>query len=130
MKKYLCILASLVTLSTGIVSCQSLLNEPMCIGKLEDRCRVPATVMSANSPSSTIVFARAKLRGGSAGETFGGTVTVISQKVTIRRHDNNMLVAGSITLDSTDDRLYRGSSGYALIGQRSGELRGFEKTSD
>ena len=129
MKKYLFVLASLLTLSTGMTSCEAMKDFFAQFG-FEDRFRVPATVMSANSPTSTTIIARAKLRGGSAGETFGGTVTVISQKVTIRRHDNNMLVAGSITLDSTNDRLYRGNSGYALIGQRSGELRGFEKTSD
>ena len=129
MKKYLCILASLVTLSTGMVSCQSIMDL-LAQGGFEHRFRVPATVMSANSPTSTTINARAKLGGGSAEGIYGGTVTVISQNVTIRRHDNNMLVAGSITLDSTNDRLYRGNTGYALIGQRSGELRGFEKTSD
>jgi hypothetical protein len=49
--------------------------------------------------------------------------------VTIRRHDNNQVVTGTITLDSPNDRLYRGDSGYSLIGQRSGQLRGFERTS-
>ncbi len=129
MKKYLCILASLVTLSTGMVSCQSIMDL-LAKGGLEDRFRVPATVMSANSPTSTTINARAKLGGGSAEGIYGARVTTITQKVTVRRHDNNMLVAGSITLDSTNDRLNRGNTGYALIGQRSGELRGFEKTSD
>ena len=129
MKKYLFVLASLLTLSTGMTSCEAMKDLGAAIG-LEDRFRVPATVMSANSPTSTTVSARAKLGGGSAEGIYGGTVTVISQNVTIRRHDNNMLVAGSITLDSTNDRLYRGNTGYALLGQKTGKLRGFEKTSD
>ena len=129
MKKYLCILASLVTLSTGMVSCEAVQQVVEELG-FEDRFRVPATVISANSPTSTTINARAKLGGGSAEGIYGGTVTVISQNVTIRRHDNNMLVAGSITLDSTNDRLYRGNTGYALLGQKTGKLRGFEKTSD
>ena len=129
MKKYLCILASLVTLSTGMVSCGAVQQVLEGIG-FEDRFRVPATVMSANSPTSTTISASIPVGGGSARTILWPTTTIITQKVTIRRHDNNMLVAGSITLDSTNDRLYRGSTGYALLGQKTGELRGFEKTSD
>ena len=96
----------------------------------EANISVPATVLSANTPSSTTITACFPVGGGSTGTIVTPTTTIWSQKVTIRRHDNNTLMAGSITLDSTDDRLYRGNTGNALIGQRSGELRGFEKTSD
>ena len=129
MKKYLFVLASLLTLSTGMTSCEAMKDLGAALG-LEDRFRVPATVMSANSPTSTTISGGGNVGGGSARTYVSGTVTIWSQRVTIRRHDNNMLVAGSITLDSPNDRLYRGNSGYALMGQRSGELRGFEKTAD
>ncbi len=97
---------------------------------LEANISVPATVLSADTPTSTTITASFPVGGGSTGTIVTPTTTIINQKVTIRRHDNNTLVAGSITLDSTDDRLYRGNTGYALIGQRSGNFRGFEKTSD
>ena len=111
----------------GMVSCDSYGGY---LGGLEDRISVPATVLSANTPSSTTITARFPVGGGSTGTIVTPTTTIITQHVTVRRQDNNMLVAGSITLDSTNDRLYRGNTGYALIGQRSGDLRGFEKTSD
>ena len=97
---------------------------------LEANISVPATVLSANTPSSTTITACFPVGGGSTGTIVTPTTTIWSQKVTIRRHDNNTLVAGSITLDSPDDRLYRGNIGNALIGQRSGNFRGFEKTAD
>ncbi len=129
MKKYLFVLASLLTLSTGMTSCEAMKDLGAALG-LEDRFRVPATVMSANSPTSTTISGSGTIGGGSARTRISGTTTIWSQRVTIRRHDNNMLVAGEITLDSPNDRLYRGNSGYALMGQRSRELRRFEKTAD
>ena len=97
---------------------------------LEANISVPATVMSANTPTSTTITASFPVGGGSTGTIVTPTTTIITQHVTVRRHDNNTLAAGKITLDSTNDRLNSGNTGYALIGQRSGELRGFEKTSD
>ena len=111
----------------GMASCDSYGGY---LGGLEDRISVPATVLSADTPSSTTITACFPVGGGSTGTIVTPTTTIWSQKVTIRRHDNNTLVAGSITLDSTDDRLYRGNSGYAQVGQMTGKLRGFEKTSD
>ena len=128
MKKYLLSLASLLTLATGMVSCQAVKDSFGQIS-LEDRFRVSAMVISAGSPTCGTINSSIPVGGGSARTRITSCTTIWSQKVTIRRHDNNQVVTGSITLNSPKDRLYRGGSGYALIGQRSGQLRGFERTS-
>ena len=123
MKKYLLSLASLLPLSSVMVSCEAMKDF-----FVQPDIEANATILSADSPTSTTITARFPVGGGSARTRISGTPTIWSQKVTIRRHDNNQVVTGTITLDSPNDRLYRGGSGCALIGQRSGLLRNFEAT--
>ncbi len=123
MKKHLIVLASLLTLATGMVSCQAMKDF-----FVQPDIEAHATILSADSPTCVTFSGGGTIGGGSARTRISGTTTIWSQKVTIRRHDNNQVVTGTITLDSPNDRLYRGGSGYALIGQRSGELRHFKVT--
>ena len=122
MKKHLIVLASLLTLATGMVSCQAMKDF-----FVQPDIEAHATILSADSPTCVTFSGGGTVGGGSARTRISGTTTIWSQKVTIRRHDNNQVVTGTITLDSPNDRLYRGNSGYSLIGQRSGQLRGFER---
>ena len=123
MKKHLIVLASLLPLSSVMVSCEAMKDF-----FVQPDIEAHATILSADSPTCTTFSGDGTVGGGSARTRISGTTTIWSQKVTIRRHDNNQVVTGTITLDSPNDRLYRGDSGYSLIGQRSGQLRGFERT--
>ncbi len=123
MKKHLIVLASLLPLSSVMVSCEAMKDF-----FVQTDIEAHATILSADSPTCVTFSGGGAIGGGSARTRISGTTTIWSQKVTIRRHDNNQVVTGTITLDSPNDRLYRGDSGYSLIGQRSGQLRGFERT--
>ena len=123
MKKHLIVLASLLPLSSVMVSCEAMKDF-----FVQPDIEAHATILSADSPTCVTFSGGGTVGGGSARTRISGTTTIWSQKVTIRRHDNNQVVTGTITLDSPNDRLYRGDSGYSLIGQRSGQLRVFERT--
>lgn len=129
MKKYICILAALFTLSGGMTSCESMKRVGGFLG-LENKVRVPAQVIACQSPSVTRYSGSGVVGGGSARTRLSGYTTVVLQKITVRRLDNNTVMSGTIPLESTNDRVWRGNSGYALIGQVSGEIRGFEVTAD
>ncbi len=129
MKKYIYILMAALTLSVGVTSCETMKQIGGAIG-LENRVRVPARVIACNSPTSTYYSGAGTFGGGSARTRVRASGYIHSQKITVQRLDNNTVMSGSISLDSPLDRVYRGNSGFVLIGVVSGEIRGFEKTAD
>lgn len=113
------------TLTTGITSCKTMDQIGGALG-LENKVRVPARVVACQSPTVT----RYSGAGTIKDTRIRASGVIIEQEVTVQRLDDKRILSGSILLDSVNDRVWRGNTGFVLIGVTSGRIRGFEVTAD